>query len=92
MASAAWCVYLVECSDGTLYCGVTNDLARRLVAHDAGRGARYTRGRGPVRLVWNEACPARGAALRREAAIKQLSRARKLELIRRGAGPARAPP
>ena len=77
----SWCVYLLECGDGTLYCGVTNRLDERLAAHAAGRGARYTRGRGPVRLVWREAAESKGAALRREAAVKRLSRARKLALV-----------
>jgi putative endonuclease len=71
-APAAWIVYLVRCRDGTLYAGITNDLARRIAAHDAGRGARYTRGRGPVKVVYLERCATRGAALRREAAIKRL--------------------
>lgn len=76
----AWRVYLVECADGTLYCGVTNDLPRRLAQHDAGRGARYTRGRGPVRLAWSEAAASKGAALRREAQVKRLPRGAKLAL------------
>lgn len=76
----SWHVYLVECADGTLYCGVTNDLARRLAAHNAGKGARYTSGRRPVRAVWTEACATRGDALRRELAVKALPRAAKLAL------------
>jgi putative endonuclease len=87
----AWSVYLVECADGTLYCGVSNDVDARLAAHNAGRGARYTRGRAPVRLVWREACGARGDALRRERQVKALPRAAKLALTRRAAPP-RAPP
>lgn len=78
----AWRVYLVECADGSLYCGVTNDLARRLAMHNAGKGARYTRGRAPTRLVWSEACATRGDALRREIAVKRLPRAAKLRLTR----------
>jgi len=78
---SVWHVYLLECGDGTLYCGVTNDLARRLAAHEAGKGARYTRGRGPLRLVWSEACGSRGAALRRELEVKSLPRSRKLALV-----------
>lgn len=77
-----WHVYLVECGDGTLYCGVTNDLERRVGAHASGRGARYTRGRGPVRLVWHEPVGERAEALRREAAVKRLPRAAKLALVR----------
>ena len=80
----AWCVYVVRCRDGTLYTGITNDLARRLVAHDSGKGARYTRARGPVTLLHREPARDRGAALRREAAIKKLTRAEKLVL---GKGP-----
>lgn len=76
----SWHVYLVECADGTLYCGVTNDLARRLAAHNAGKGARYTSGRRPVRAVWTEACGTRGDALRRELLVKALPRAAKLAL------------
>ncbi len=75
-----WRVYLVECSDGTLYTGVTNDLTRRLEQHNTGRGASYTRGRAPVRLIWSEPQPDRPAALRRELAVKRLTRDRKLEL------------
>lgn len=77
-----WVVYLVECADGTLYCGTTNDLARRVAMHNAGKGARYTAGRTPVRVVWSEACADRGAALRRELAVKRMTRAGKLGLMR----------
>jgi putative endonuclease len=73
-------VYIARCGDGTLYTGVTIDLARRLAQHSAGRGARYTRGRGGVRLRYCEAAATKGRALRREAAIKRLPRARKLQL------------
>lgn len=75
-----WFVYLLECGDGTLYCGVTNRLEARLLAHAQGRGARYTRGRGPLRLAYLEPAPDRGAALRREHALKELPRAHKLAL------------
>ena len=74
-------VYILRCGDGTLYTGCTNDLARRLRAHQAGRGAKYTRSRLPVELVYQEAVPDRSAALQREAAIKRLDRRRKLALI-----------
>ena len=73
-------VYMLACGDGTLYTGWTNDLRRRLAAHRAGTGAKYTRGRAPLRLVYAEACADRSAALRREAAIKSLPRAKKLAL------------
>ncbi|HET9552302.1 MAG TPA: GIY-YIG nuclease family protein [Anaeromyxobacteraceae bacterium] len=78
---AAWRVYLLRCADGSLYTGATNDLDRRVAAHAAGRGARYTRSRLPVALVYEERVRGRGAALRREAAIKRLSRAAKLALV-----------
>lgn len=73
-----WICYLLECSDGTLYCGITNDLGKRLVAHNTGEGAKYTRGRTPVRLVYCEDCADKSAALKREMQIKIMSRAEKL--------------
>jgi putative endonuclease len=76
-----WFVYILECRDGTLYTGVTNDLERRLRRHNDGKGARYTRGRRPLRLAHSETCADRSAALRREREIKALPRARKLALI-----------
>lgn len=75
-----WSVYLVECADGTLYCGVTNNIERRLAAHNAGKGARYTRGKAPVRLAWHETCASKSAALKREIAVKKLTRHQKLHL------------
>jgi putative endonuclease len=78
----AWTVYLLRCRDGSLYAGATNDLVRRVAAHQAGRGGAYTRSRRPVRVVFTERHPDRGAALRREAALKRLPRAAKLELVR----------
>ena len=74
-------VYILRCGDGTLYTGCTNDLPRRLRAHQSGRGAKYSRSRLPVELVYQEAVPDRSGALRREAAIKRLDRRRKLALI-----------
>jgi len=76
-------VYLLRCGDGSLYTGITNDLARRLAAHRAGKASAYTRSRRPLRLVYREPARDRSAALRREAAIKRLTRQAKLELIRR---------
>jgi len=73
---------MVLCSDGTLYTGWTSDPQRRLQAHNRGRGAAYTRSRRPVRLVYVERCPSRVAAMRRECAIKRLTRSEKLSLIR----------
>lgn len=74
-------VYILTCSDGTLYTGWTTDLAERLAAHQAGRGARYTRTRRPVKLVYQETCPDRSSAMKRESAIKKLTRAKKLALL-----------
>lgn len=76
-----WSVYLLVCADGSLYAGITTDLERRLAAHNAGKGARYTRGRGPVRLAWCLAGQEATRARRLEYAIKRLSRANKLRLI-----------
>lgn len=81
VGSRRWTVYVVECRDGSLYTGVTTDLARRLAAHRAGKGGAYTRSRLPVRLVYTERRRGRGAALSREAAIKRLPRAAKLALV-----------
>jgi len=72
----------LRCGDGSLYTGITNDLARRLAAHRAGKASAYTRSRRPLRLVYREPARDRSAALRREAAIKRLTRRAKLELIR----------
>lgn len=80
-----WRVYLLECADGTLYCGITNDLAKRLAAHNAGRASRYTRARLPVRVVWSEPCADRSAALRRELAVKAMARVAKLRMAAAGA-------
>jgi putative endonuclease len=73
-------VYLLRCRDGSLYTGITNDLDRRLVLHSTGKASAYTRSRRPLSLAYQEALPDRGAALRREAAIRRLSRAEKLAL------------
>ncbi len=81
MTQAAWFVYIVECADGTLYTGIASDVQRRVRAHNAGTGARYTRGRGPVRLVYVEDCPGRSAALRREHEIKKLPTPTKRGLV-----------
>jgi putative endonuclease len=78
-----WTVYLLRCRDDSLYTGITNDLSRRLAAHRAGKASAYTRSRRPLRLVYREAARDRSAALRREAAIKRLTRKAKLELIGR---------
>ena len=75
-------VYIVRCNDDTLYTGWTTDLPRRLATHNAGQGAKYTRSRLPVTLVYAETLPDRGEALKREVAIKRLPRSKKLALIR----------
>ena len=81
-AAEPWWVYILRCADGTLYTGSTDDIERRAKAHNAGKGAKYTRGRGPVSVVYREACAGRSAALKREAAIKRLTRPVKEKLIR----------
>ena len=76
-----WQVYILRCADNTLYTGITCDIESRLEAHNNGTGAKYTRGRLPVRLIYQETAADRGSALRREDAIKRLSRAEKLALL-----------
>ena len=83
----SWVCYILQCSDGTLYTGITNDLEKRLAAHNAGTAAKYTRVRGPVKLVFVESCADKSTALKREMEIKGLTRAKKLELIRLTATP-----
>ena len=78
-------VYILECSDGSLYTGYTTDLERRVAEHDAGEGAKYTRGRTPVELVHAESFDSRSAAMSREYEIKELSRAEKERLLEGGA-------
>ena len=75
-------VYILRCGDGTLYTGITNDLDRRLRTHSAGRGAKYTRARLPVELVYREPSPDKSSALRRELEIKAMTREDKLKLIK----------
>ena len=74
-------VYILRCGDGTLYTGTAADIERRCAVHNAGKGAKYTRSRLPVAVVYREEVESLGAALRREAEIKKLSRAQKLALI-----------
>ena len=74
-------VYILECADGSLYTGITTNLDRRMAEHAAGKGARYTKGRGPFRLVYSEACEGRAEASRRETAIKSMGRGKKLLLF-----------
>lgn len=74
-------VYILRCGDGTLYTGSTDNVERRLAVHQSGKGAKYTRSRGPLTLVYREELPDKSAALKREAAIKKLNRTQKLNLI-----------
>ncbi len=69
-----WFLYILQCNDGTLYTGITNDLSRRLAQHNGGNGSRYTRGRRPVTLIYQEPCRGRSDALKKEHAVKQLSK------------------
>lgn len=81
MHQGCWYVYILRCGDGTLYAGCSTDLQERLRKHNRGMASKYTRSRLPVRIVYSEALPDRGSALRREKAIKALSRREKLLLI-----------
>ena len=83
-------VYLLRCADGSLYCGWTNDMDRRLAAHRAGTASRYTRSRLPVEVAWSQTMGSRSEAMREEARIKRLPRAAKDELVRGGPRNARA--
>lgn len=76
-----WHLYLLRCGDGTLYCGIAVDVAARLKQHETGKGAKYTRGRGPLELVYEESCGGRSEALVRERVVKALTRDAKLRLI-----------
>ena len=78
-----WYLYILRCGDGTLYTGITTDIQRRLEAHRCGKGAKYTRGREPLELAYQEACSTHSEALKREAAVKRLSRTEKEQLIGR---------
>ena len=82
-----WYVYILRCRDGTLYAGIAVDVSKRLEAHRGGVGAKYTRSRLPVTLVYQEGQPDRSSALRREAALRRMGRAAKLTLITRSAPP-----
>lgn len=75
-------LYILRCGDGTLYTGTAADVDRRLAVHRSGKGAKYTRGRGPLEVVYREELPDKSAALRREWAVKHLTREEKLQLIK----------
>jgi putative endonuclease len=77
----SWFVYIVECADDTLYTGITNDLTRRIDMHNNGTGAKYTKARTPVKLLYSEDAPSRSEASKREYTIKKLSRSDKLNLL-----------
>lgn len=77
-----WYLYILRCGDGTLYTGITPDVEKRLEAHRSGKGAKYTRGRNPLELAYQEECGSHSEALKREAAVKKLSRQQKEMLIR----------
>ena len=81
MIEKPWYLYILECRDGSLYTGITDNLTKRLAAHIAGKGAKYTRGRGPLFLRYQEICASHSDALKRELAVKKLSRVEKLNLI-----------
>jgi putative endonuclease len=77
-----WYVYMVECSDGTLYTGISNNVSKRILAHNSGKGAKYTKARLPVTLKWSQSCENRSEASKEEYKIKKLSRKQKLTLIK----------
>ncbi|MBQ8236884.1 MAG: GIY-YIG nuclease family protein [Oscillospiraceae bacterium] len=76
-----WYLYILRCGDGTLYTGITTDVEKRLEAHRVGKGAKYTRGRGPLEVVYREVCGTHSEALRRELAVKAMPREEKQKLI-----------
>lgn len=81
MAEKSWKLYILRCGDGTLYTGITTDVPRRLAAHRSGKGAKYTRGRGPLELVYQQRCGTHSEALKRELEMKALSRSQKEEFL-----------
>ncbi len=84
---STWHVYILRCGDGSLYTGISPDVVARLQAHQAGKGARYTRGRGPFELVYQEPAGSQADATRRERAVKRLTREKKQALIQGGSKP-----
>ena len=79
---STWKLYILRCGDGSLYTGITVDVEKRLAVHRSGKGAKYTRGRGPLELVYREECGSHSEALRRELEVKRLTREEKEALIR----------
>lgn len=86
---ATWYLYILRCGDGSFYTGITTDVDQRLEVHRAGKGAKYTRGRGPLELVYREVCCDHSDALKREHAVKKLTRTQKEQLISDAVGLAR---
>lgn len=84
MPGRRWVLYIIKCGDGTLYTGITNDVARRVMQHNNGSASRYTRSRLLVKLVYQEPCRSRSQALKKEFAVKALSRKEKEEYIKKG--------
>ena len=82
MTEKTWFLYILRCGDGTLYTGITTDVQARFAQHQAGKGAKYTRGRGPLEVVYTEECGDHSAALKRELAIKALPREEKDKLLK----------
>lgn len=80
---SVWHLYILRCGDGTLYTGITTDVEKRLEAHRSGKGAKYTRGRSPLELIYREECGSHSDALKRELTVKKLSREQKEMLIRK---------
>ncbi len=78
-----WYLYILECRDGSYYTGITNDVVRRLELHKRGKASKYTRSRRPVKVIHAEICESRSDALRNEAAVKKMTRAKKEEYVRR---------
>lgn len=80
MKQLQWCVYLLQCADDSYYCGSTNDLDKRIKTHNVGKGAKYTRSRLPVQLMYSRICADQSDALKQEIAIKKLTHTQKKEL------------
>ena len=78
---SVWCLYILRCGDGTLYTGITTDVEKRLGQHRSGKGAKYTRGRAPLELVYREECGSHSDALKRECAVKSMTREQKQKLV-----------
>lgn len=81
MIKKLWSVYIVKCSDSSLYTGISNDVGARVKAHNSGKGAKYTKSRVPVELIWSDIAGTRSEALKREYRIKKLTRQKKIDLI-----------